>query len=151
MAVACMRWQPGRVQTWRRAEDGGFDGRRYEVAAIGERQARAYVGARHYSGTWVAARLRYGLMDVSGREPRLAGVAVLPVPVSKRAVLKVFPDLVPYRESLDLGRLVLEDEVPSNGEHGSLPGCSGSPMPPGSGGSCRSPTPCRGHVPTARS
>ena len=95
MAVACMRWQPGRVQTWRRAEDGGFDGRRYEVAAIGERQARAYVEDRHYSGTWVAARLRYGLMDVSGREPRLAGVAVLSVPVSKRAVLKVFPDLVP--------------------------------------------------------
>ena len=96
MAVACMRWQPGRVQTWRRAEDGGFDGRRYEVAAIGERQARAYVEDRHYSGTWVAARLRYGLMDVSGREPRLAGVAVLSVPVSKRAVLKVFPDLIPF-------------------------------------------------------
>jgi hypothetical protein len=96
MAVACMRWQPGRVQTWRRPEDGGFDGRRYEVAAIGERQARAYVEDRHYSGTWVAARLRYGLMDVSGREPRLAGVAVLSVPVSKRAVLKVFPDLVPF-------------------------------------------------------
>jgi hypothetical protein len=111
-----MRWKPGRVQTWRRPEDGGFDSRRYEVAVIGERPARTYVEDRHYSGTWVAARLRYGLMDVSEREARLAGVGVLSVPVNKRSLLKVFPDLTPYTESLDLGRLVLDDEVPSNAE-----------------------------------
>ncbi len=96
MTTACMRWKPGRVQTWRRPEDGGFDARRYDVAAIGEAPARAYVEARHYSGTWPAARLRYGLLDVSGHTPRLAGVAVLSVPVSKRALQQVFPDLAPF-------------------------------------------------------
>ena len=75
--------------------------------------ARAYIEARHYSGTWPVAVLRYGLLDVSEGEPRLAGVAVLSVPVSKRALQLVFPGLVPYAESLDLGRFVLEGAVSS--------------------------------------
>src|SRR5260370_10472549 len=75
--------------------------------------ARAYIEARHYSGTWPVAVMGCGVVD--GREGgrRVAGVAVLSVPVSKRALQLVFPGLVPYAESLDLGRFVLEGAVSS--------------------------------------
>jgi hypothetical protein len=72
--------------------------------------------ARHYSGTYPAAAQRYGLLDVAGKESRLVGVAVLSVPLQARVLTQVFPSLQPYAESLELGRLVLDDEVPANGE-----------------------------------
>jgi hypothetical protein len=112
--VACMRWSPGAVQSWRRPGDGGFDPGRYAVAELPDADAKAFVLARHYSGTYPAARLRYGLTDRASGV--LAGVAVLSVPASARVLSRVFPSLEPYAESLELGRLVLADEVPSNGE-----------------------------------
>lgn len=113
---ACMRWSPGRVQTWRRPADGGFDAARYTVRAIAEAPARRYVTARHYAGdAWPAARLRYGLFDrAAGGE--LAGAAVLGIPASARVLTGVFAGLEPYRESLELSRFVLSPQVPSNGE-----------------------------------
>jgi len=113
--TACMRWSPGRIQTWRRPEDGGFDAARYGVTEIPEDAAKSYVTGRHYSGTYPAARLRYGLYDLA-TEPALCGVAVLSVPMTSRVLTAVFPHLQPYRESLELGRFVLDDAVPANGE-----------------------------------
>jgi hypothetical protein len=112
--TACMRWQPGRLQTWRRPEDGGFDPSQYGVAALGELDAKHYVLDRHYSGAYPAASQRFGLFDLA--DQHLAGVAVLSVPVQARVLTAVFPDLEPYVESLELGRFVLDDEVAANGE-----------------------------------
>jgi hypothetical protein len=46
----------------------------------------------------------------------LTGVAVLSVPAQAKVLTSVFPGLEPYRESLELGRFVLAEEVPANGE-----------------------------------
>ncbi|MEV7123926.1 hypothetical protein [Kitasatospora griseola] len=47
---------------------------------------------------------------------RLVGVLALGVPMAKAVLTRVFPTLEAYRESVELSRLVLLDEVPSNGE-----------------------------------
>jgi len=43
-------------------------------------------------------------------------VAVLSIPVRKEVLTLPFPDLVPFHESLELGRLVLADRAPANSE-----------------------------------
>ncbi len=67
----------------------------------------------HYAGSYVASRFRYGLRDRGGT---LVGVAVLSVPVRREVLTVPFPDLVLFSESLELGRFVLADAVPANGE-----------------------------------
>ena len=105
------RWTERR-HSWRRTADGGFDRRRYEALPVPEREAKPFVVAHHYEGTYPAARFAYGLHEGG----RLVGVAVLSVPAHARVLTGVFPRLRPYAESLELGRLVLLDEVPANGE-----------------------------------
>jgi hypothetical protein len=110
----CQRWTLRRA-SWRRTSEGGFDADRYSVAPIAEDDARAFVLGHHYSGTYPAARLRYGMFDW-GAGGALVGVAVLGVPMRADVLTKPFPSLVPYRESLELSRLVLVDAVPANAE-----------------------------------
>lgn len=110
----CQRWTD-RLPKWRHTSEGGFDRRRYDVAPIDEALARDYVVQHHYSASYPAARLRFGLFD-SSWYGRLVGVAVLSVPVQRAVLTKVLPDLEPYAESLELGRLVLSDRVPANAE-----------------------------------
>lgn len=113
---ACQRWN-SRVHSWRRPEDGGFDPARYGVAEIpDDATAKAFILEHHYSGAYPAAAARFGLWDLAGDEPELAGVAVLSVPASSRVLTNVFPGLEPYEQSLELGRFVLLDQVPANGE-----------------------------------
>lgn len=107
----CMRWTERR-HSWRHRSEGGFDARRYEVADVDELTAKRFVVAHHYSASYPASRLRYGLWH--GGE--LVGVAVLSVPVRAEVLTIPFPDLVPYAESLELGRFVLVDRVEANGE-----------------------------------
>jgi hypothetical protein len=111
-----MRWSPGRKQSWRRVSEGGFDRRNYGVDMLDEVPARDWVLTRHYSGTWVNANKRYGMFDLTGEQPVLVGVAVLSIPVTNKVLTKVFPYLVPNKQSLELGRFVLEDAVPANAE-----------------------------------
>lgn len=113
----CQRWGLGRLQSWRHRSEGGFDHRRYEASELDETTAKAW-SKRHYSGTYPAARFRFGMWDVSAShtEPRLVGVAVLSVGVNKKTLTGLFPDLEPYEESLELGRFLLSDDVPANGE-----------------------------------
>lgn len=125
----CQRWYR-RSPAWQHHDGPGFDPSRYAVVDIDESPARRFVVEHHYSGTWPAARLRYGLIDrtphldaypnpdPSALTPlgRLVGVAVLAVPMHPRVLLTPFPDLAPYAESLELARLVLLDPVPGNGE-----------------------------------
>lgn len=89
----------------------------YEVAPIAaDKVARGFVEQHHYSASFPAARFRYGLY----RGPELAGVAVFSVPVNDRA-LAMFPGSP--RESIELGRFVLLDNVPGNGETWFLARC----------------------------
>lgn len=84
-----------------------------------DRTARDFVQMHHYSGSYPAARLRYGLFE----NGELVGVAVLSVPVRESVLTRVFPGLTPYEESLELGRLVLLDHVKANGETWFLARC----------------------------
>lgn len=83
----------------------------HEVARIpDDNTARAFVESHHYSGSYPAARERFGLYRAS----RLVGVAVFSVPMSDRVVTSVFPG--DPLDSVELGRFVLLDEVAANGE-----------------------------------
>ena len=108
----CQRWNDRR-SSYRHVAEGGFDRRRYEVDALDELSAKLFVERNHYSKSYPASRLRYGLFDRTGA---LVGVAVLSVPVQRAVVKLAFPSLEPYRESLELGRFVLLDQVPANAE-----------------------------------
>jgi hypothetical protein len=107
----CQRWRDG-AHSWRHRSEGGFDSSHYDVVETPEADARGFVVAHHYARTYPAATQRYGLY----RGPSLVGVVVLGVPMQARVLTNVFPDLVPYDESLELSRLVLLDEVPANAE-----------------------------------
>lgn len=90
----------------------------YEVAAIADdTTARAFITQHHYSGTYPAARFRYGLY----RGPELVGVAVYSHPTNDKTLTNVFHR--PAREAVELGRLVLLDNVPANGETWFLSRC----------------------------
>jgi hypothetical protein len=122
------RWRE-RQHSWRHTSEGGFDPNRYAVIPLAEGPAREFVQAHHYSSSWPAAKLRYGLID---RWPldeyaaipaapwlpwgQLVGVLVLGIPMQRKVLTNPFPTLVPYDESLDLSRLVLLDPVPANAE-----------------------------------
>lgn len=104
------------VQRWRdrsasyRPAGEVIDTAAYEVAAIiDDTTARAFVVREHYSRTYPAARRRFGLYH----RGELAGVAVFSVP-ARDEVLRPLPG---GRDvACDLGRLVLLDHVPANGE-----------------------------------
>lgn len=119
----CQRWLDRR-HSWRHVSDGGFDAARFAVAEIPEAVARAFVCRHHYAGSYPAARFAYGLLTddetlaVDGTEVdglALVGVAVLSVPMRASVLSNVFPDLEPFTETLELGRLVLTD-TPANAE-----------------------------------
>lgn len=82
----------------------------YDVAILPEeREARAFVERHHYSRSFPAARWTVGLH----RGPELVGVAVFSVPVN----FATFDCLPAGREgAVELGRFVLLDSVPGNGE-----------------------------------
>lgn len=81
------------------------------VEADDDATPRAFVERHHYSGSWVAARFRFLLYQ----RGNLSGAAVFSVPASGAAHRAVWPTLAPS-EAVDLGRFVLTDEVPGNGE-----------------------------------
>jgi hypothetical protein len=110
--IACQRWTGG-VHSWRRPEDGGFNGDLYEVREIWPREAKPFVLEHHYLGSMPSVRRCYGLFEAA--QARLVGVAVLSYPTSERTIPAVFPELNPL-EAADLGRFVLVDEVPANGD-----------------------------------
>ncbi|WP_030381435.1 MULTISPECIES: hypothetical protein [unclassified Streptomyces] len=97
------RWSGG-VPTWVHTSQGGFDRRRYEVVELAEAPARKYIQANHYLSGWPPAVHRFGLVDLKPAEDDhgqevdgglLVGVIVLGVPMSRRALTRVFPSLEP--------------------------------------------------------
>lgn len=90
----------------------------FEVAKIADdRTARAFIVQHHYSATYPAARVRFGLF----RRAALVGVAVFSVPVHAASLSNIFGG--DANSALDLGRFVLLDEVPGNGESWFLARC----------------------------
>lgn len=106
----CQRWREHRA-TYRPAGET-IRTADYDVAPIdADAIAKAFVATHHYSGTYPAARFRVGLY----RRGELVGVAVFSHPCSDHVLTRVFPH-VPARSSVELGRFVLLDDVPANGE-----------------------------------
>jgi len=104
-----------RVQRWRdrrstyRPAREVVDVSSLEVAPIErDRVAKDFVTTHHYSGSYPAARYRFGLYSDG-----LAGVAVFSVPANYRTF-----DVLPGRveENVELGRFVLLDEIGANAE-----------------------------------
>jgi hypothetical protein len=103
------RWAEGRA-SYRRPEEP-IRTAEYDVAEIhDDTTARDFILTHHYSGTFPAARFRAGLY----RRGELVGVAVFSHPCSDKVLTNVFPGKA--TDSVELGRFVLLDEVPGNGE-----------------------------------
>ncbi|MDX3075908.1 hypothetical protein [Streptomyces sp. MI02-7b] len=111
------RWRQRR-HSWRHTSEGGFDPARYQTRPLPSAPARAFVTEHHYSSSWPAIRLSYGLYDraASPRGGALVGVLALGVPMHATVLSGVFPDVTPYRSALELSRLVLLDSCEANSE-----------------------------------
>lgn len=112
------------VQRWRDRRDSyrpigePINPSSYDVAEMeGDSDAKNFILSHHYSGTYPAARFRFGLWH--GVE--LVGVAVFSHPVNNKVLTNVFGGEA--RESVELGRFVLLDKVPANGETWFLARC----------------------------
>ncbi len=111
----CQRWN-GRRLAWHLADPAErFDAGRYEVRELADDTTpKAYIVRHHYSGSFPNALRRFGLYHrLSGR---LVGVAVFSLPVTGSVLTCVLPDLAPGVESMELGRLVLDEAEPGNTE-----------------------------------
>lgn len=108
MSAPCQRWRDRRDSY--RPDGETIRTREYEVhESHSDSEARAFVEAHHYSGSYPAARLRFFLRH----RDELVGVAVLSQPASQAALEKALPFA---EERAELGRFVLLDSVPANGE-----------------------------------
>ena len=111
MTLLCQRWRERR-ESYRPAGEP-IDPTRYGVEVVGERDAKRFVVAHHYSGSMTAARLCVGLYRARPWvTAELVGVAVYSVPAGP-AVLDRWFGAAP---AVELGRFVLLDEVPANAE-----------------------------------
>jgi hypothetical protein len=90
----------------------------YEVGPINQPDAKAFVCTHHYSRTFPARRFSYGLF----RKNRLVGAAVFSHPVHNSVITKPLKVSEPT-DGTELGRFVLLDEVPGNGETWFLSRC----------------------------
>ena len=103
------RWH-GRRESYRPAGEV-IQTAAYDVGPVHRDVAKAFVLRHHYSGTFPAARFCHGL----ARAGELVGVAVFSHPVQDSVITNVFP----FQEAttgVELGRFVLADSVPGNGE-----------------------------------
>jgi hypothetical protein len=110
----------------------------YDVIELSEdAPAKAFVLEHHYSGSYPAARWRFGLF----RRGVLQGVAVFSHPCNDRVLTSIFPGRA--TDSVELGRFVLLDEVPGNGETWMLGRCFRLLRRAGLAGVVAFPDPCR--------
>lgn len=107
--LSCQRWRDRRAAF--RPSGELFDTRRADVQPIDEATAKAFVLRHHYSASYPAARFRAGLFTAAG----LVGVAVFSVPMNQRTIPHYFDGLAP-NDGVELGRLVLLDDVAANAE-----------------------------------
>jgi hypothetical protein len=114
--ILCQRWREGRNGF--RVYGERINTREYEVAEIpDDTTAKQFVVEHHYSKTYPAARRRFGLYW----RDQLVGVAVFSIPQTEHVLAKWYPGHV--KEAVELGRFVLLDNVPGNGETWFLARC----------------------------
>lgn len=117
MPIPCQRWRRRR-DSYRPAGEP-IDPRRYGVALIDDdTTARSFIIDHHYSGSYPAARCRVGLYrSRPGAQAGvdLVGVAVFSVPAGPQ-VLQRWCGVEDSMAAVELGRLVLLDDVEANGE-----------------------------------
>jgi hypothetical protein len=110
------RWSGGR-SSYRPAEP--IRTADYEVAPIADdATTKNFVLRHHYSGSYPAARFRFGLFSGGW----LCGVAVFSVPCHDSVLTGVFRGIA-AADATELGRFVLLDCVPGNGETWFLARC----------------------------
>lgn len=111
-APACQRWRHRR-DSYRPAGEP-IDPSRYGVEPIAtEAEAKAFVVQHHYEGSHPAARVSVGLYRARRWfTPELVGVAVFSVPAQAASL----PCWTGTSAGVTLGRFVLLDDVPANGE-----------------------------------
>lgn len=102
------RWK-NRRESYRPAGEV-INTRLYEITRIDETSAKEFILTNHYSGSYPAARFRFGLY----RAAQLCGVAVFSHPSNDRVLTNIFR--CPAIDAVELGRFVLSDSVPANGE-----------------------------------
>jgi hypothetical protein len=110
------RWTQGR-DSYRPAGEP-IETRLFEVTELAELAAKRFITEHHYSRSYPAARFRFGLH----RAGRLVGVAVFSHPCRDSVLTEMFPGTA-ARDGVELGRFVLLDEVPGNGETWFLARC----------------------------
>ena len=115
-AIIAQRWRNGRA-SYRPARETIVP-HEYDVATLPEGSAKAFILDHHYSRSYPAARHRFGLYW----RGHLVGVAVFSQPVQDRVLTRVFPTGSAL-DSVELGRFVLLDQVPANGETWFLARC----------------------------
>jgi hypothetical protein len=110
------RWRQG--QDTYRPPDEPIRTTEYDVTELpDDTAAKTFVLEHHSSASYPAARWRFGLL----RRGVLQGVAVFSHPCNDRVLTAVFPGRA--TDSVELGRFVLLDEVPGNGETWMLGHC----------------------------
>jgi len=104
------RWRGGR-ESYRPAGEV-IRTEEYDVVSMRGKDPRAvaFVEEHHYSHSFPAGRFSFGLY----RTGELSGVAVFSVPANAAALTNVFHCRL--EDATELGRLVLLDSVPANGE-----------------------------------
>lgn len=103
------RWRHGRDRY--RPAGEVIAPREYDVASlVDDETPKAFITEHHYSRSYPAARFRFGLY----RHGTLVGVAVYSHPCNNAVLTNVFPG--DPLDAVELGRFVLLDEVPGNGE-----------------------------------
>ena len=110
----CQRWNKKR-DSYRPAGEC-FDPRYATVERIDTASAKRFVCTHHYSGSFPAARINAGLfIKEPFQKEQLAGVATFSVPVTQAVIPSLLDGLDPSL-GVELGRFVLVDSVPANGE-----------------------------------
>lgn len=108
------RWDARREV--RRYPDVRIDPAEFGVDLIGEREAKAFVQAHHYSGSYPAAHCAVGLFRRTGVAPaRLVGVAVFSEGVQSHRAMPLYTGF-DRAAGTELGRFVLLPEVAFNGK-----------------------------------
>lgn len=105
--AGCQRWRRRR-DSYRPAGET-INASRYGVEILeDDATPKRFVVEHHYAGSYPSARCRVALY----RMRELVGVAVFSHPASE----EVLPKWLPNLKAVELGRLVLLDDVPGNGE-----------------------------------
>lgn len=104
----CQRWHSKRA-SYRPAGET-IKPKNFEVVEIKREIAKSFIEEHHYSGSFPAARSCFGLYESA----ELVGALVFSVPCTAKVLSNVFG--AAGKDSAELGRLVLLDRVPANGE-----------------------------------